>query len=1124
MSERGQISIETRTEDGCWSTYSPSVDPESGSNNNQLQNPSFPLDGRDDLPDPSSDTVVNTNNERLLLEQSTPESLNGNEHPQLQSIPSSALSEPRLIMNTINDASFLEQNSMPELSWPALSGSMPPEFLGALHASSPAVGFQDAFGPQLSDQDIGAIQMDFLDMPSSAFTPDSFPYTFQEQSAHTLVTSLPRPLFTTIAAHLFGTAAITPLYFVNLLRQEVAFCQQDIVTLTNKPWLPNIDGVLDCLHSLLPEHVDYNGSQRSSDIIQPGKSFENTFSNILLYSIANGFAGFRGIPIGAVFKSLRRHTQLSHMIFEHLGKCQSNLATSLAENLFNAAVEACDTQAIRIVAQTMEGKGAAIDVNTVVCRFEDRNYTPLELAAKLRNLDTVQLLIKMGADPNKTHEDDTDLERGALELAFRMRSKEYEPLDEKIIQVLLEAGSAVRSKLLKSVARWNASPQLQKDLVKHISPKNHIKFMQKLNYLVGDLDNNVALKLTETLIRFCEESKCFRCITVITCSGCIGKQKLEGLGLSLVVASKRANRDLCNLLLKYVRPGVEALTAAFWGEDPATVHLITEHGATASNCAVALGHLFGGKDTYKETTTILAEAIYSRNPSLMLLAKQLGVWKFAKESEMYMFTALRACADVGDSDTMNQLLKTCRPVNKWLLGTVLSVAVHNGYKSIISLLLSVGASVNVAREHGVILDIIKRRDRTAIETILESDINIDESWNLSHDKKSVLELAGLWGDVSVIKDLLDMGFQTDFGIHTTALAEAVRSGAMDVIELLLRYGANPNASAIKGNSPLHEAVKKRDERMIRYLLSHGANPADVEAFLEVSKQQKEALDILLAAFVSKYPNGKKGFGAEILIEAIKANDKMLFKTLLEARMDIHGFSKRHGCTPLGAAIRKDGGHNFDLVVDILKAGESVERIVAAPFGLGGSSTSGSSVWPRHTALLEAIETRNEEMVKLILENGANVNRPARRGIKRTPLQRACEIGSYSIVQLLISCGANVNDQPALRGGGTALQLASGTGSIKIVLLLLFHKAHIDGPTSAVDGMSALEAAAASGRLDLLKILWGCTQGRGFHAQEVERAVGFAKAKGYQACVNCLEELHSASQREFDVSSTLMRSV
>jgi ankyrin repeat protein len=800
------------------------------------------------------------------------------------------------------------------------------------------------------------------------------------------------------------------------------------------------------------------------------------------------------------------------------------LAISLAENLFSAAVEACDTQAIRIIAQTMEGKGAAIDVNNVVCHFQDRKYTPLELAAKLRNLDTIQLLIKMSADPNKTHEDDTDFERCALERAFRMRSKEYEPLDENIIQVLLQAGSAVRSTLLSYVARWDASLQVQKDLVKRISPKNHIEFMQKLDYLINHLDNNVALELTETLIRFCEESKCFRCITVITCSSCIEKQRLKGLGLCLVVASRRANLSLCKILLRYVRPGVEALTAAFWGEDPATIHLITEHGATASSCVVSLGCYFGGKDVYKDFTTILAEAIYSQNPSLMLLAKQLGVWKFAKESELYMANALKACADVGDSETMIQLLETCQSVKGLPLGTMLCIAVHNGYQSIISLLLSAGASVNTKYEHIVILDIIKRRNQTAIEMILESDIDIDESWNLGHAKEFALELAGLWGDISVIKDLLDMGFQTDFGIHTTALAEAVRSGAMDVIELLLRYGADPNASASKGNSPLHEAVKKGDERMIRYLLSHGANPADIGAFLEASKQQKETLNILLAAFVSKYPNGKKGFGAEILIEAIKVNDKKLFKTLLEARIDIHGLSKSHGCTPLGAAIRKDGGHNFDLVADILKAGESVESIVAAPFGLGGSTISGSSVWPQHTALLEAIETRNEEMVKLILENGANVNRPARRGIKRTPLQRACEIGSYTIVQLLIDHRANVDDQPSLRGGGTALQLASGAGSIKIVLLLLFHKARIDGPTSAVDGRSALEAAAASGRLDLLKILWECTQGRGFHTQEVERAVGFAKAKGYQACVNCLEELHSASQREFDVSGTLVCSV
>lgn len=71
-----------------------------------------------------------------------------------------------------------------------------------------------------------------------------------------------------------------------------------------------------------------------------------------------------------------------------------------------------------------------------------------------------------------------------------------------------------------------------------------------------------------------------------------------------------------------------------------------------------------------------------------------------------------------------------------------------------------------------------------------------------------------------------------------------------------------------------------------------------------------------------------------------------------------------------------------------------------------------------------------------MEAGADVQRPARRGLKRTPLQHACEIGSFKIVKLLLEYEADVNEAPADRNGATALQLTAVGGSIKIAELLL----------------------------------------------------------------------------------------
>ncbi len=54
---------------------------------------------------------------------------------------------------------------------------------------------------------------------------------------------------------------------------------------------------------------------------------------------------------------------------------------------------------------------------------------------------------------------------------------------------------------------------------------------------------------------------------------------------------------------------------------------------------------------------------------------------------------------------------------------------------------------------------------------------------------------------------------------------AEHSGFADVVEFLLEKKANPNFM-LAGFSPLHEAVMRRDERIVKALLDHGAYPSD----------------------------------------------------------------------------------------------------------------------------------------------------------------------------------------------------------------------------------------------------------------------------------------------------------
>ncbi len=90
------------------------------------------------------------------------------------------------------------------------------------------------------------------------------------------------------------------------------------------------------------------------------------------------------------------------------------------------------------------------------------------------------------------------------------------------------------------------------------------------------------------------------------------------------------------------------------------------------------------------------------------------------------------------------------------------------------------------------------------------------------------------------------------------------------------------------------------------------------------------------------------------------------------------------------------------------------------------------------ALKEACSSGNTEIVKLLLEHGANVNQPDFFG---TSLHAACKEGHTEIVKLLLEHGANVNQPHKLYGSPLHVTCAHHTpkkASLEIVKLLIEH--------------------------------------------------------------------------------------
>lgn len=160
-----------------------------------------------------------------------------------------------------------------------------------------------------------------------------------------------------------------------------------------------------------------------------------------------------------------------------------------------------------------------------------------------------------------------------------------------------------------------------------------------------------------------------------------------------------------------------------------------------------------------------------------------------------------------------------------------------------------------------------------------------------------------------------------------------------------------------------------------------------------------------------------------------------------------------------------------------------------------------------TGLLETtLNKKNPKLLHLLLQAGADPNEHDKnKRYSRTPLQLAVELGDLDLVKCLLDVGANVNAAPAYLGGATALQLAAMNGYLGLAKHLLELDADVNAAGAEEDGRTALEGAAEHGRLDMLELLlcYGASITGTARCQYL-RAVKLAIQEGHCAAVDLLQ--------------------
>jgi len=130
----------------------------------------------------------------------------------------------------------------------------------------------------------------------------------------------------------------------------------------------------------------------------------------------------------------------------------------------------------------------------------------------------------------------------------------------------------------------------------------------------------------------------------------------------------------------------------------------------------------------------------------------------------------------------------------------------------------------------------------------------------------------------------------------------------------------------------------------------------------------------------------------------------------------------------------------------------------------GVNPNAKTLWTRTTPLIKAAENGHIEVVKLLLDKGADVNEYNEGG--ETPLHYATRGGHTEVMKILLDHGANIRAKGT--GCGTPLQWAARNGQIKAAELLLARGADIN--QQGTDKRTALMDAAENGDADMVKLL------------------------------------------------------
>ncbi|KAK7963661.1 hypothetical protein PG988_010635 [Apiospora saccharicola] len=879
---------------------------------------------------------------------------------------------------------------------------------------------------------------------------------------------------------------------VNSILQHFKQMQHGNVALVEHAGLPDAEDVFERFESVLPESLIMTTAE-SENRLGERNMLLGSGLQALVYSIVNGFAGLLNIPMKAVFATIRDEPKMQSQLFDLLKSSPPSIAKTLADNLFRAAVESCDAEAMTVIISVANcSPQAAIDPNEIRCNYEGRDYTPIELAAKFRNLEMVQALLAAKANPNKTYgQAKAHTECGALELAVR-KWGEYKSVDMKLVNLLLQCGATVSISLVESVIHWgNEAKVLLEEVLDRALNASHEKLFKYNSILkiTKNFENSAAARIITRFVQHCEKSNCAKCALRYS----------DTTQKAFEWAAYRGNLELVQCLSRFATASSLALAGAARSQNSHLVGFLLGQGAKVDSPVGYTSH------DSPAVSTPLAEAIKVQDVSVTNDIEERGGY-LCLAKDQHFCAAMSAAAEVGDINLVNKLFRFAPAYFEDDLAYPLCVAIRHHNTEIALLLLDIAARLADANPIGKMLfhptnplaEALKQRDRCLLDAMLQAN-DAENGLLLIKPTKhsSEIRYAVEWGDADIIEHLFLLGFRAD----GSALVAAMYANQISLVQRLLELGVDwhqycADSLCRKEKSPLEVAVEKGNRELVSLLLSNGAPVNNQLAWEYAMDNDSSIFDLLIYFLKASYTPECKSLGGLLIIQAIHKRNTRVINRLIEARVDFNLVIRRNTARPsyeyttflgsryllnaIGFAVQHEKGTCYDLVQKLLDNGGDPNNIIDCDWRITGPSS-------QETLLLLAIEVRSLGMVKLLIGRGADTK-------------------SFKIVQFLLSKGVDPNEPPNPAGGRTSLQLAATNGSVRIAQLLLRHHADPHGPPARVRGKTALECAAENGRLHMLKLLWDAASPDGFPREEVQSARDLAREKGHRGCVDYIDSL------------------